>query len=246
MQPTEKMTTRRFGEPLPHWAPPPTPPRAPLSGRYALLEPLSAERHAAALYAANAQDPDGALWDYLSYGPFPDQDAYVRWIEQVTAGDDPRFYAIQDRDSGQWGGVASYLRIAPASGSIEVGHINFAPRLQRTRAATEAMFLMMEWAFEAGYRRYEWKCDALNRPSRRAAERLGFSYEGVFRQATVYKGRNRDTAWFAAIDQDWPALRTAFQAWLRPENFDANNHQSLHLSQLTAPIQVSSDPAVER
>ena len=129
---------------------------------------------------------------------------------------DPLFYAVRDLDTGQIGGMLSFLRIFPEAGSIELGHINFAPRLQRTRAATEAMMLTIGWAFEAGYRRFEWKCDALNLPSRRAAERLGLSYEGVFRQATVYKGRNRDTAWFAAIDAEWPALRAAYGAWLAP------------------------------
>jgi RimJ/RimL family protein N-acetyltransferase len=237
------MSTRRFGEPLPDWTPPPSPPAAPLSGRHALLEPLSTH-HAAALFAANAQDPDGSIWDYLAYGPFPDLHGYTRWIAEMTAGDDPRFFAIQDRDTGAWGGVASYLRIAPASGSIEVGHINLAPPLQRTRAATEALYLMMRWAFSAGYRRYEWKCDALNLPSRRAAERLGLSYEGVFRQATVYKGRNRDTAWFAATDRDWPALQAAYEAWLAPENFDDAGRQRQRLSALTAPIRVSSDPVL--
>ena len=141
--------------------------------------------------------------------------------------------------------VASYLRIDPNAGSIEVGHINMAPALQRTRAATEAMYLMMKWAFEAGYRRYEWKCDALNAGSRRAAQRLGLSYEGVFRQATMYKGRNRDTAWFAAIDKEWPALEAAFQAWLHPKNFDETGRQIERLADLTALVRVASDPTLE-
>jgi RimJ/RimL family protein N-acetyltransferase len=138
--------------------------------------------------------------------------------------------------------VLSYLRIQPQAGSIELGHINFAARLQRTRAATEAMVLLIGAAFEAGYRRFEWKCDALNRPSRRAAERLGLSYEGVFRQASVVKGRNRDTAWFAAIDAEWPALRAAYETWLAPANFDAGGLQAQSLSALTRPILVSADP----
>ena len=131
-------------------------------------------------------------------------------------------------------GVASYLRIAPGAGSIEVGHINFSPLLQRTPAATEAMYLMMRHAFELGYRRYEWKCDALNAPSRAAAERLGLSFEGVFRQALVYKGRNRDSAWYAAIDKEWPALKSAFERWLAPENFDASGRQRKKLAELQA------------
>jgi RimJ/RimL family protein N-acetyltransferase len=132
--------------------------------------------------------------------------------------------------------VASYLRIEPASGSIEVGHINYSPLLQRTPAATEAMYLMMQRVFDLGYRRYEWKCDALNARSRAAAQRLGLSFEGVFRQATVYKGRNRDTAWYAAIDQEWPALQAAFLQWLDPANFDEDGRQRLRLADLTSPV----------
>lgn len=146
---------------------------------------------------------------------------------------DPLFFAIVDSTSGEAIGVASYLRISPSSGSIEVGHLNFSPKLQRTPAATEAMFLMMRHAFELGYRRYEWKCDSLNDPSRQAALRLGLSFEGIFRQATVRKGRNRDTAWYAAIDKEWPALCTAFDRWLSPSNFDEQGHQRVSLSSLT-------------
>ena len=157
---------------------------------------------------------------------------------------DPFFYALRDKASGQVGGVMSYLRITPAAGSIELGHINLSPQIQRTRAATEAMMLMIGWAFEAGYRRFEWKCDALNLPSRRAAQRLGLSYEGIFRQATVVKGRNRDTAWFAAIDKEWPALEAAFETWLSPGNFDADGRQRQSLATLTRPILVTRDPAL--
>jgi len=138
------------------------------------------------------------------------------------------------------------MRIKPGAGSIEVGHINLSQGLQKTRAATEAMYLLMAWAFEAGYRRYEWKCNAANLGSRRAAERLGFSYEGVFRQAGVVKGRNRDTAWFAAIDSEWPALKSAFETWLAPTNFDANGRQMQSLSDLTAPILVARDPVLQQ
>ncbi|HMA37760.1 MAG TPA: GNAT family protein [Chloroflexia bacterium] len=225
------------------WSPPPPPPRTPMSGRFCHLEPLDPERHAAALYAAQAQDTEGRNWTYLSYGPFATLDSYRLWMEQNCRGDDPLFHAIVDRDTGQAVGVASYLRIAPASGSIEVGHIHYTPALQRTAGATEAMYLLMKRAFELGYRRYEWKCDALNAPSRAAAQRLGLSYEGVFRQATVYKGRNRDTAWYAAIDQEWPALEAAFQQWLDPANFDASGHQHVRLSALTAPLLKPPPPA---
>jgi RimJ/RimL family protein N-acetyltransferase len=151
-------------------------------------------------------------------------------------GDDPLFFAILDRADGEAAGVASYLRITPSAGSIEVGHIHYSARLRRSPVATEAMFLMMRWAFESGYRRYEWKCDALNAASRAAAQRLGLSFEGVFRQAAVYKGRNRDTAWYAAIDREWPALREAFLAWLDSRNFDENGRQRTRLSDRTRPL----------
>lgn len=229
---------KRFGDPVPDWRPPVRPGPAVLEGRYARLERLT-PGHAAALHAANAAD--GGIWDYLPYGPF-DAAGYAAWIDGMAGQGDPFFYAIQDKDSGLWSGVASYLRITPEDGSIEVGHINFAPALQGTRAATEAMALMMGWAFGAGYRRYEWKCDSLNRPSRRAAERLGLSYEGLFRQAMVRRGRNRDTAWFAAIDKDWPQLSAAFDTWLAPENFDAAGRQKQRLSDLTQPVLVQRDP----
>src|SRR5262249_33934826 len=162
--------------------------------------------------------------------------SYHDWLQTNCLGDDPLFFAFVDRTDGRPAGLVSYLRITPAAGSIEVGHIHYAPRLQRSPAATEAMFLMMKQAFETGYRRYEWKCDALNAPSRAAAQRLGLSFEGIFRQATVYKGRNRDTAWYAAIDSEWPALREAFLTWLAPDNFDEEGQQRSRLSDLTRPI----------
>lgn len=214
-----------------------------MQGRYTRLEPLHADTHAALLYPAYVgQD---TVWNYLPYGPFSSSAQYHRWVREVAEQDDPLFFAIRNLDSQAWEGVASYLRIAPEAGSIEVGHINFSPALQGTRAATEALYLMMEWAFVAGYRRFEWKCDALNMPSRRAGQRLGLSYEGVFRQATVVKGRNRDTAWYAAIDAEWPALKEAFAAWLRPENFDAQGHQKERLSDLTGLVRAASDPLLE-
>lgn len=233
---------RDIGASVEGWNPPPRPGRLSLKGRYARLEPLSPDTHAAQLFKANSAS-DG-IWDFLPYGPFASASAYHRWMRDATAGDDPGFLAIFNRDSGQWEGVASYLRIQPEAGSIEVGHINFSPALARTRAATEAMFLMMQWAFEAGYRRYEWKCDARNLASRRAAERLGLSFEGIFRQAAVIKGRNRDTAWFAAIDAEWPALKEAFQAWLAPANFDAAGRQRERLGDLTRLVRVADDPAL--
>lgn len=236
------MSEKRFGVPVPGWAPPPRPDMAPLKGRYARLVRLDADAHAADLHRAYSADP--GIWDYLPYGPFSSAAAYHRWVRQITDGDDPLFYAIQSLETDYFGGVASYLRITPGMGTIEVGHINLAPELQRHRAATEAMVLMMGWAFAAGYRRYEWKCDALNLASRRAAQRLGFSFEGVFRQAAVVKGRNRDTAWFAVTDKDWPALREAFNAWLDPANFDADGQQKERLGDLTGLVRVASDPAL--
>jgi len=214
-----------IGSPLPGWEPRPLPVRTPIIGRYCRLEPLDAESHAAALYDAYALDEGGRGWTYLPYGPFPTAAAFEEWVEDASESDDPLFFAILDAD-GVPLGVASYLRIMPAIGSIEVGHIHFSPPLQRTPAATEAMRLMMAHAFEElGYRRYEWKCDALNAPSRSAAERLGFTYEGTHRQATIYKGRNRDTAWFSILDSEWPSIRDEMERWLDPGNFDAEGVQ---------------------
>jgi RimJ/RimL family protein N-acetyltransferase len=218
------------------WAPPPRPPREPMHGRYCRVEPLDMARHAADLYASNRSAADPRDWTYLAYGPFESMEEYQAWMQRVCLGDDPLFHAIIDGATDKAVGVASYLRIDPASGSIEVGHINFSPLLQRRPAATEAMYLMMQRAFELGYRRYEWKCDALNARSRAAAQRYGLSFEGIFRQATVYKGRNRDTAWYAAIDQEWPALQAAFLQWLDPANFDQSGQQRVRLADLTAPI----------
>ncbi len=222
-----------IGFPVEDWQGRLPPPRTPLEGRYARVEPIDIERHAAELHRANLEDKDHRIWTYLAYGPFETLDDYRGWLAETCLGDDPLFHAIVDKSHGTATGVASYLRIDPPFGVIEVGHINFAPRLQTTRAATEAMYLMMRRVFdELGYRRYEWKCDALNAASRRAAERLGFTFEGVFRQATIYKGRNRDTAWYAIIDKDWPRLKRAFEAWLDPANFDAAGAQKARLSEL--------------
>jgi len=232
----------RLGALVPNWVVPPVPSGEPMTGRYAHLEPLSPENHAALLYRSFV----GAdhVWDYMPYGPFSSASQYHRWARDHAGRPDPLFHAIRNQETGQWEGVASYLRVAPQVGSVEVGHINFSPTLQRTRAATEAMYLMMKWAFEAGYRRYEWKCNALNAGSRRAAQRLGMSFEGVFRQAAVVKGRNRDTAWFAAIDTEWPALKEAFEAWLSPANFDSSGGQIERLGDLTSLVRAATDPTL--
>ncbi len=236
------MDEARLGVKVKGWKPPPRPGHDPLEGRHVRLEPLNADQHAADLHRAFAGHD--TLWDYMPYGPFASAAAYHRWAKEREAGEDPRFFVLRDRATGHCGGIASYLRIAPEAGSIEVGHICIAPEMQKGVAATEAMWLMMDWAFRAGYRRYEWKCNALNLASRRAAQRLGLSYEGVFRNHLVVKGRNRDTAWFAVTDGDWPALGEAFRAWLDPSNFDAQGRQREHLSDLTRLTRVSSDPAL--
>ena len=218
------------------WKPPPHPPYTSMVGHFCRVEPLEPSRHAADLYEANMLDTEGRNWIYLSHGPFETLRDYFSWMNEYCCGQDPLFHAVVDNVTNKAVSVASYLRITPESGSIEIGSINYSPLLQRTPAATEAMYLMMKRAFELGYRRYEWKCDALNAKSRMAAQRLGFSFEGVFRQATVYKGRNRDTAWYAAIEQEWPELKTAFVRWLDPANFDQGGKQVTRLSELTAPI----------
>ncbi|WP_375689276.1 GNAT family N-acetyltransferase [Pseudooceanicola sp. LIPI14-2-Ac024] len=233
---------RPVGPVVEGWQAPPRPDALRLEGAYALLEPMRADLHAAPIH----DEFKGLdwIWDYMPNGPFADAAGYAAWMRGAEGQPDPWFLAIKNKETGRWCGVASYLRITPEQGGIEVGNIAFAPSLQRTRAATEAMALMMGWAFDAGYRRYEWKCNALNMPSRRAAQRLGFSYEGTFRQHMVVKGRNRDTAWFAITDTDWPRLKDAFAAWLAPGNFDNEGRQRQSLADLTAPVRVASDPLI--
>ncbi|WP_068306344.1 GNAT family N-acetyltransferase [Pararhodobacter sp. CCB-MM2] len=226
---------------LSDWTPPQLPPRTVIAGRYVTLEPLSRD-HAAELFAAYAED-DGTMWDYLPTGPFKDLGGYLGWVDGARLGWDPIHYAIRMED-GQLGGTLSLMRIDPRAGSAEAGWLTFSPRLQRTREATEAVYRLMEWSFEAGYRRFEWKCNAANLPSRRAAQRFGLSFEGVFRQAGVVKGANRDTAWYAAMDFEWPALKVAFETWLDPSNFDADGQQKQSLAVLTRPIVANTDPMV--
>ncbi|MDZ7840111.1 MAG: GNAT family protein [Gammaproteobacteria bacterium] len=219
------------GESVPGWHPPPRPPDEPMPGRLCRVERLDPVRHAGDLFEANLQDPSHRNWTYLPYGPFDSLEAYRHWVESKCMNDDPMFHAVVDAESGKAVGVASYLRITPPQGVIEVGHINYSPLLQSRPAATEAMYLMMQRVFELGYRRYEWKCDALNEKSCAAARRLGFTYEGTFRQAAIYKGRNRDTAWFSILDSEWPDMKEAFEKWLAPGNFDDNGRQRKRLSQ---------------
>jgi RimJ/RimL family protein N-acetyltransferase len=236
MRSNNHIASQPIGFPLPHWKPPALPPREPMEGRWCRLEPLDPDAHAESLFDSLAADSEGQVWTYLAYGPFSSVVSYRSWMNEHGTGNDPLFFAIRSKSNDKPAGIASYLRVATGSGSIEVGHILYAPSLKRTPAATEAMFLMMQRAFELGYRRYEWKCDALNAASRAAAQRLGLSFEGMFRQATVYKGRNRDTAWYAAIDTEWPSLRDAFLTWLDPKNFDAGGRQQTRLTDLTRPI----------
>jgi RimJ/RimL family protein N-acetyltransferase len=221
------------GRSLPGWTPRAAPPRTPMAGRFCRVEPLDPVRHAADLFAANNLDADGRNWTYLFQEPFREFEPYRAWLEQMAKADDPFFHTIIDLAADKAVGVATFMRIDRPMGVIEVGNINYSPLLQRKPAATEAMFLMMSRVFdELGYRRYEWKCDSLNAPSRAAALRLGFQYEGLFRQAVVYKGRNRDTAWFSIIDSEWPALRGAYQLWLAADNFDRGGRQKKTLAEL--------------
>jgi tRNA-Thr(GGU) m(6)t(6)A37 methyltransferase TsaA len=202
------------------------PDRAAIEGERVRLEPLTAAHAPAVLEAAQGAEADPKLWHFLPYGPFADARELADWIRSNTAADDPLFFAIVETASGTPAGVASYLRIHPEHGSIEIGHIWFGGRLQRTPAATEAIFLLARQAFDVlGYRRLEWKCDAQNERSRRAAGRFGFTFEGVFRQHQIVKGRNRDTAWYSLLDREWPAARRAYEAWLDPANFDADGRQ---------------------
>lgn len=215
-----------IGHIVPGWTTRPWPPRTAMEGRFCRLEPLSVERHAADLHAANSLDADGRMWTWMPKGPFDGLESFQAWVRSVETSDDPMFFAVVDNATGKAVGAASYLRVDPANGAVEVGWIQWSPLLQRRPAATEAMYLMMARVFdELGYRRYEWKCNDLNGASKRAAERLGFTYEGLFRQAAVVKGRNRDTAWYAMLDREWPAVKAGFKAWLDPANFDSEGRQ---------------------
>jgi RimJ/RimL family protein N-acetyltransferase len=236
-----------FGQPigaaLSGWKSPPFPPPAVLAGRYCRLEPLSVAAHARDVFEAQAEDRDGKRWTYLFHGPYEDFSPYEAWCAEAEKSRDPQFYAIVDTATSRAAGTAAYMRIDPHHGVIEVGNIYLAPRLSKSRAATEAIYLFLANAFALGYRRFEWKCDSCNLPSRAAATRFGFTYEGLFRQAIVNKGRNRDTTWFAIIDRDWNrGLKEAYLRWLDPANFDDAGRQRLRLSVLTAPF-VAADSA---
>lgn len=222
-----------IGAALEGWTPRERPARVTLEGERCRIEPVDVERHAADLFEAYSAAPDGSDWTYLFTGPFTDFESFHAYLEKAAASEDPLHYAIIDRASSKAVGTFALMRIDPAHGAIEVGSVTFSPRLKRTALSTEAQYLLMRYAFdELGYRRYEWKCDSLNAPSRKTAQRLGFQFEGIFRQAVVYKGRSRDTAWYAIIDQDWPQVKRAFESWLAPANFDAQGNQRASLASL--------------
>jgi RimJ/RimL family protein N-acetyltransferase len=217
------------GGPLPIWSARPLPRSIAIEGRAVHLGPLDPARHARALFTAFAEDTSGGGWTYLPYGPFEDEGAFRQWTDGAAAKSDPLFFTILDAEAAP-AGLAALQRIGAVNGVVEVGNIHFAPKLARATGATEAMYLMMRHVFDdLGYRRYEWKCDSHNALSRAAAERLGFRFEGIFRQAIVYKGRNRDTAWYSVIDGEWPALKERFERWLAPENFDRSGRQRKRL-----------------
>jgi len=215
------------------------PRREPLDGETVRLEPLDAVRHGDELFAA-AQGAD-ETWRYLPYGPFASRDDFLRWLERHASTNEPLAFAILDRSAGAARGIATFMSIVPEHGVIEIGHIWLSPQLQRTRQATEAIFVMSRHAFEdLGNRRLEWKCDAANEPSRRAAERFGFVSEGVFRQHRVIKGRNRDTAWYSIIDSEWLSRRAAFERWLAPANFDEAGRQRRSLAEVRSGLTLRS------
>jgi RimJ/RimL family protein N-acetyltransferase len=211
-----------------------TPERKRLEGTLVLLEPLDPDHHADALYTASHESDEAKrVWTYLPDGPFEDLDSFTRWIERMAVEPDRLFFALRDKVTGRLGGMATYFDIRPTMGSIEIGYIWFSPFLQRTRQATEALFLMLGYALdELKYRRMQWRCNALNEKSRAAALRLGFTFEGIFYQHMVVKGRNRDTAWYSILDHEWPRIRENFELWLAPSNFDNEGHQILSLSRL--------------
>lgn len=245
--------TNAFGQPVgpavAGWRPPSVPGDAVLHGRTARIEPLAAARHASSLWAAWSRpdpacpgDTDGAArWTYLGGRPFADETGCRDWLECQSIQRDPRFLAVVDAATGEALGTLAWLNIVPEHGTIEIGHVSFSSRLSRTTLASEALYLLMREAFSLGYRRLEWKCDALNAPSRRAAERLGFRFEGVFRQHRVVREHNRDTAWYALLDGEWPAIENAFREWLAPDNFDVDGRQRQSLSTF-----ITAFPATDR
>lgn len=221
------------GHPVENWTGCDMPPRSDMVGQHVIVSPLDLARDARHLFDANTMAHDGSRFTYLSTNAFNDFASYKAWLETMAGQSDPMLHAIIDKTRNSAVGVAAFMRIDAANGSVEIGNINYSPALSQTIGGTEAMYLMMRRAFdELGYRRYEWKCDDQNAPSRAAAARYGFTYEGTFRNHMVYKGRNRNTAWFSIIAEEWPAIRSGFEAWLSPDNFDANGKQRQRLEDL--------------
>jgi RimJ/RimL family protein N-acetyltransferase len=215
-----------FVDPLPSGT---LPDLRPLPGRWMRLDPVQGERHAQSLFAS-LEGKDQGLWTYMPYGPFATFEMFAQWLKEKQAARDPWFYAFVNRTTGEAQGMGAFMRADPANGAIEIGNIWLSPALQRTREGTEAIFLMMRHCFDdLGVRRLEWKCDALNEPSRRSAARYGFTFEGIFRQHYIIKGRNRDTAWFSILDTEWPVIRKGFEAWLDEKNFDAQGTEKAKL-----------------
>jgi len=215
-----------IGFPVLDWVDAVSPTREPMEGVHVRVVGVQDMSATESLFNAYVNDVNGLNWTYLPYGPFEHLSDFNAWFEQTCLGKDPLFHVVYEKSTDKAIGLASLMRINPSAGSIEVGHIHFSPLLQRTKLATETMYLMMKRVFdELGYRRYEWKCDSLNEPSKKAAQRLGFTYEGTFRQAVMYKQRNRDTAWLSITDKEWPAIKAGFEAWLQPGNFDHNENQ---------------------
>jgi len=217
---------------LSSWTARPRPARAPLEGRYVRLEPLSAAAHGDGLYTASSVADIGTRFSWLPDAPPESRAAFQPWLDRAEASQDPLFFAVIDKASGKVAGRQTLMRIDPANGAIEIGNIYWGPLVAQKPAATEAQFLFTQYVFDTlGYRRYEWKCNNRNTPSKRAALRFGFTFEGVFRQHMVVKGQNRDTAWYSIIDKDWPALKQAYEAWLDPANFDADGRQKRRLEE---------------
>ncbi|KXO74036.1 GNAT family N-acetyltransferase [Brucella anthropi] len=217
---------------LQNWTPRPKPERKVLEGRYVRLEPLDPKKHGDELFTASSVADADQRFTWLFEFPPATREEFEPWLEKVAKSEDPLFFAVVDKASGKVAGRQTLMRIDPTHGVIEIGSIYWGPLISRKPAATEAQFLFMQYIFdELGYRRYEWKCHNENEPSKRAAERFGFSFEGIFRQHMVAKGKNRDTAWFSILDSEWPALRQAYQAWLAPENFDSDGQQKKKLEE---------------
>jgi len=235
------MPMESSSSPLRNWSPAQALSRRALNGDRVRLEVLDSGRHGESLFTSSHAAGAERLWEHLPYGPFASQGEFTAWLGEREASPDPLFFAVVDSKSMQALGMCSFLRMVPQHGVIEIGHIWFAPAMQRTRQATEAIFLLAKHAFDdLGYRRLEWKCDSLNVASRRAAKRFGFTYEGIFRQHMIVKGRNRDTAWFSMTDGEWPLRKAAFEEWLSPGNFDSAGQQRRSLAEIRASMEAES------